>query len=62
MGEMDLEFVHRAGRDNTAADALSHHPTYYPEHADINADIQYLVYLDYHCAIPLLLSHIAYFC
>ena len=39
MGELDLEFVYRAGCDNIAADSLSYHPTYYPEHADINFDI-----------------------
>ena len=32
--------MYRAGHDNIAADALSHHLTYYPEHADIDADIQ----------------------
>ena len=40
MGELDLEFVYIAGHDNITADALSCHPTYYPEHADIDADIQ----------------------
>ena len=39
MGELDLEFMYRAGRDNIAADALSCHPTYYPEYTDIDADI-----------------------
>ena len=34
-----MEFVHRAGRDYIAADALFHHLTYYPEHTDIDADI-----------------------
>ena len=40
MGEWDLEFVYRAGHNNIATDALSHRPTYYTEHTDINADIQ----------------------
>ena len=52
--------MYREGRDNIAADALSHHPTYYPEHADIDADTQYLVYPD--AAIPLLLTYVTAFC
>ena len=42
MGELDFEFVQRAGHDNIATNALSYHPAYYPEHTDSNADIRYL--------------------
>ena len=38
MGELDLEFLYRAGHDNIAADLLSYHSTYYLEHADIDPD------------------------
>ena len=36
--------------------------TYYPEHADIDADIQQLVHPDCHAAILLLLLHVADSC
>ena len=59
MGELDLEFMYRAGCKNIAADALSCHPTYYLEHVDINTDIRYLVHPDCYAAIPLLLSDVS---
>ena len=62
MGELDLEFVYRAGRDNIAADALFHYPTYYPEYADIDSGIWWLVHPDCYATILLLLLHIADSC
>ena len=59
MGEVDLEFVNRAGHVKITANVLFHHPTYYPEHTDIDADIQYLVHPDCYSVIPLLLLHIS---
>ena len=62
MGKLDLESVYKAGCDNIASDALSCHPTYYPEYVDIDADIWLFVHPDCHAAILLLLLHITNSC